>query len=104
MLAVAVMMAVTGSALALAGLPLWAKSEYLHNHAKTVAMFEREYRLDRPLVHHTGATTHTPFLEGDGYAGAYTSSNQRDGTAEPVSRDQILRRVRGQGNVHFFPV
>ena len=32
----------------------------------------------------------------------------RDGTAEPVSRDQILRRERGQGNVDFplliFPV
>ena len=27
----------------------------------------------------------------------------RDGTAEPVvSRDQILRRERGQGNVHFL--
>ena len=25
----------------------------------------------------------------------------RDGTAEPVSRDQILRRDRGQGNYHF---
>ena len=25
----------------------------------------------------------------------------RDGTAEPVSRDQILRRARGQGNVNF---
>ena len=25
----------------------------------------------------------------------------RDGTAEPVSRDQILRHARGQGNVHF---
>ena len=25
----------------------------------------------------------------------------RDGTGEPVSRDQILRRERGQGNVHF---
>ena len=25
----------------------------------------------------------------------------RDGTAEPVSRDQILRHTRGQGNVHF---
>ena len=25
----------------------------------------------------------------------------RDGTAEPVSRDQILRGVRGQGNIHF---
>ena len=25
----------------------------------------------------------------------------RDGTAEPVSGDQILRRERGQGNVHF---
>ena len=25
----------------------------------------------------------------------------RDWTAEPVSRDQILRRERGQGNIHF---
>ena len=25
----------------------------------------------------------------------------RDGTAEHVSRDQILRHARGQGNVHF---
>ena len=25
----------------------------------------------------------------------------RDGTAETVSRDQILRRERGQGKVHF---
>ena len=25
----------------------------------------------------------------------------RDGTAEPVSRDQILRHARRQGNVHF---
>ena len=25
----------------------------------------------------------------------------RDGTAEPVSRDQILKRERGQGNIHF---
>ena len=25
----------------------------------------------------------------------------RDRTAEPVSRDQILRHPRGQGNVHF---
>ena len=25
----------------------------------------------------------------------------RDGTAEPVSRDQILRRERGQGNIRF---
>ena len=25
----------------------------------------------------------------------------RDGAAEPVSRYQILRRVRGQGNIHF---
>ena len=25
----------------------------------------------------------------------------RDGTAEPVSRDQILRRERRQGNLHF---
>ena len=26
----------------------------------------------------------------------------RDGTAETVSRDQILRRERGQGNIHFL--
>ena len=25
----------------------------------------------------------------------------RDGNAEPVSRDQILRHERGQGNIHF---
>ena len=25
----------------------------------------------------------------------------QDGTAEPVSRDQILRRERGQGNINF---
>ena len=25
----------------------------------------------------------------------------RDETAEPVSRDQILRRERGQGNIHL---
>ena len=25
----------------------------------------------------------------------------RDGTAEPVSRDQIIRRERGQGKKHF---
>ena len=25
----------------------------------------------------------------------------RDGTAEPVSQDQILRRERKQGNIHF---
>ena len=30
-----------------------------------------------------------------------TSRLTRDGTAEPVSRDQILRRERGQGNIHF---
>ena len=29
------------------------------------------------------------------------STLTRDGTAEPVSRDQILRRERGQGNIHF---
>ena len=25
----------------------------------------------------------------------------RDETAKPISRDQILRRERGQGNIHF---
>ena len=25
----------------------------------------------------------------------------RDGTAEPVSRDQIPKRKQGQGNIHF---
>ena len=29
------------------------------------------------------------------------SGPRRDGTAEPVSRDQILRRERGQGNIIF---
>ena len=27
---------------------------------------------------------------------------RRDGTAEPVSLDQILRHTRGQGNLHFL--
>ena len=26
----------------------------------------------------------------------------RDGTAEPVSRDQIIRRIRGQGDIHVW--
>ena len=26
----------------------------------------------------------------------------RAGTAEPISRDQILRYARGQGNIHFL--
>ena len=30
-----------------------------------------------------------------------TSRLTRDGTAEPVLRNQILRRERGQGNIHF---
>ena len=30
-----------------------------------------------------------------------TSRLTRDGTAEPVSRDQILRHERGQGNIHL---
>ena len=29
---------------------------------------------------------------------------ERDGLTKPVSRDQILRREREQGNMHFFPV
>ena len=29
------------------------------------------------------------------------STLTRDGTAEPDSRDQILRCERGQGNIHF---
>ena len=29
------------------------------------------------------------------------SGLMRGGTAEPVSRDQILRHERGQGNIHF---
>ena len=28
-------------------------------------------------------------------------ADARDGTAEPVSRDQILRHARGQGNIQF---
>ena len=31
----------------------------------------------------------------------YMSRLTRDGTAEPVSRDQTLRRERGQGKIHF---
>ena len=29
------------------------------------------------------------------------SRKMRDGTAKPISGDQILRRERGQGNIHF---
>ena len=29
------------------------------------------------------------------------SSLTRDGTAEPVSRDEMIRRKRGQGNIDF---
>ena len=31
----------------------------------------------------------------------YGDNKQADGTAEPVSRDQILRHERGQGNIRF---
>ena len=34
-------------------------------------------------------------------ASCYHSHPTRGGTAEPVSRDQILRHVRGQGNIYF---
>ena len=34
-------------------------------------------------------------------SGKKMSRLTRDGTAEPVWRDQILRHVRGQGNIHF---
>ena len=30
------------------------------------------------------------------------TSLTRDGTAKPISRDQILRREKGQGNLFFF--
>ena len=33
--------------------------------------------------------------------GMEMSRLKRDGIAEPVSRDQILRREWGQGNIHF---
>ena len=33
--------------------------------------------------------------------GSTLSRLARDGTAEPVSRDQILRRERGQGSINF---
>ena len=35
------------------------------------------------------------------YNGGFLPDIIRDGTAEPVSQDQILRHARGQGNVHF---
>ena len=34
--------------------------------------------------------------------GMEMSSLTRDGIVEPVSRDQILRRERGQGNIPFL--
>ena len=38
-----------------------------------------------------------------GYAIAFADESRlaRDGTAEPVSRDQILRHEREQRNIHF---
>ena len=33
--------------------------------------------------------------------GVMMSRLTRDGTAEPVSQDQILRHARGQGNINF---
>ena len=42
------------------------------------------------------------FLHGGQSAWVWRMSRlARDGTAEPVSRDQILRHVRGQGNIIF---
>ena len=40
-------------------------------------------------------------LYGEYYSTLRTSRLTRDGTAEPVSRDQILSRERGQGNNYF---
>ena len=45
-------------------------------------------------------------LEGNSVSARFSLSIEmsrltRDGTAEPVSRDQILRHERGQGNIHF---
>ena len=33
--------------------------------------------------------------------GMEMSRLMRDGTAEPVSRNQLFRHERGQGNIHF---
>ena len=35
------------------------------------------------------------------YGDEQADAGRVDGTAEPVSRDQILRRERGQGNIKF---
>ena len=42
-----------------------------------------------------------PYLSNIFSLGMEMSRLTRDGTAEPVSRDQTLRRERGQGNIHF---
>ena len=49
---------------------------------------------DHTYIH----TYNTIYLKSNGF---FKSLEPRDGTAEPVSRDQILRRERGQGNIHF---
>ena len=41
-------------------------------------------------------------LEKKNSLGMEMSRLRRDGTAEPVSRDQMLRREQGQGNVNFL--
>ena len=44
----------------------------------------------------------TPPQESGGFSLSMEMINlTRAGTAEPVSRDQILRRERGQGKIHF---
>ena len=43
----------------------------------------------------------TPYVSTRFSLSMETSRLTRDGTAEPVSRDQILRHAREQGNIHF---
>ena len=51
--------------------------------------------------HQKNSEDKTVFSKHNNILSMEMSRLTRDGTAEPVSRDQNLRHARGQGNVHF---
>ena len=58
--------------------------------------------IDISVKYNGGLLPDIIILLTQGYYYMEMSKLTRDGTAEPVSRDQILRHARGQGNI--FPV
>ena len=55
----------------------------------------------RGAVHLFILNRHTPSGQSRFSLSMEMSRVTRDGTAKPVSRDQILRHARGQGNINF---